>query len=55
MDCGWQNPSRAGRNHSLGRLRTKVHCSEDAAPSQTSGMQDALSPFAMMIALQLSS
>jgi hypothetical protein len=53
MDCGWQSPSLAVGNHSPSCPASKVHGSEQAAPSQTSSMQDALSPFAMMISLQL--
>jgi hypothetical protein len=55
MDCGWQNPEPAGRNHSLKSLASNEDCIERAAPPQTSDMRDVLSRFAMMISLQLTS
>jgi hypothetical protein len=55
MDCGWQNPEQAVGNRSerLTSLESNWNRTGRAAPLQTSGMRDVLSPFAMMISLQL--
>ena len=50
-DCGWQNLEAAANNfHAFGEFAgTKVPYMERAPQSQTSGTQDALSPFARMM------
>jgi len=57
MDCGWRNPEQAASNHSecLKSPASKAGCIGRADPPLTSGMRDVLSPFAMMISLQLTS
>jgi hypothetical protein len=57
MDCGWQNPGRVANNY-LERqkpLASKADCIARAVHLQTTGIRDALHPFAMMISLQLTS
>jgi hypothetical protein len=50
MDCGWQNPEREADNRSeyLKPLASNADCIEPAVPTQTSGIRDALSLFAMI-------
>ncbi len=56
MDCGWQNLEQASNySECLKSLASNVGYVGRAASTQTSGMRDALSPFAMMVSLQLPS
>jgi len=50
MDCGWQNPEREANNRSasLKSLASNADCIARAVPPQTSGIQGALSLFAMI-------
>jgi hypothetical protein len=57
MDCDWQNPEPAVNNY-LECPRppaSTADCIERAVQLQTSGIRDALFPFAMMISLQKTS
>lgn len=51
MDCGWQNPEWVANNYFefLKLLASNADCIGRAAAPQTSGIRDALSPFAMMV------